>query len=259
MEKLVLEGKVALITGSSRGLGRAYAQRLAKAGAEVIITDETDTAAAQFGEAPSGEAVAEEIRALGRKSAFYAADLTDPNQVSQLVEKVLNDFGHIDILVNNAGGDIGAKVPRPDPNNCLDIKDEDIKSVVDRNLLTTMYVSKYVGRHMRERKAGKIVNISSIAGYIPCREGIIYGAAKLGVAQYTRCLAEELKEYGINANCIAPVGVRTARFLATRSAANEDHLPRLQRSATADDVANMVLFLVGPESDRLTGETIRWW
>src|SRR5215467_13621559 len=115
-----LTGKVALITGSSRGLGRHYALYLARAGADVIIHDVNESAAAEFGEAASGPAVAEEIRALGCRSAFFSADLTDPAQAERLVRQALEICGHIDILVNNAGGDIGARIPRPNPNDALD-------------------------------------------------------------------------------------------------------------------------------------------
>jgi len=255
-EDKILAGQVALVTGSTRGLGFAYARRLAEAGADVIITDRASESAARFGEAPSGEAVAASIRELGVRSSFYAADLRDPAAVSGLVSQILADYGHIDIVVNNAGGDIGASSPRPDTNNALDILDDDILSVVSRNLLATMYVCKYVGRHMRERQTGRIVNISSGGAFIPVEEGIIYVAAKRGIVHYTLCLAEELKPYGVNVNCIAPPGVKTARFAATREVADQEGLNRLQRLAEADDLADLVLFLVGPHSARLTGETV---
>jgi 3-oxoacyl-[acyl-carrier protein] reductase len=254
-----LKGKVALVTGSSRGLGHQYAVQLARAGADVIIHDVNESAAAAFGEAASGPAVADEIRAMSRRSEFIAADLTDPLQVQQLVQKAVAAFGRIDILVNNAGGDIGAKTPRPDPNTCLEIDDEDIQAVVARNLLNTMYTCKYVGRQMREQKSGKIVNVGSVAAHVPVREGIIYAAAKMGITHYTRCLAEELRPYDVNVNCIAPAGTYTGRFLATRSVQNEEGLSRLQRFAQPEDMANIVMFLIGPESDRLTGETIVCW
>ncbi len=143
MIEIDLRGKIALVTGSSRGLGRQYALHLARAGADVIIHDVNESAAAEFGEAPSGPAVAEEIRVLGRRSTFISADLTDPVQAEQLVRRALGVFGHIDILVNNAGGDMGARTPRPDPNDALDIDPGDIRSVIDRNLLTTIYTCKY--------------------------------------------------------------------------------------------------------------------
>lgn len=254
-----LTGKVALVTGSSRGLGRQYALNLARAGADVIIHDVNASAAAEFGEAASGPAVAEEIQGLGRRSAFFSADLTNPAQVEQLVKQAVEAFEHIDILVANAGGDIGAHTPRPDPNDALDIHPDDIRSVVERNLLTTMYICKYVGSHMRERRTGKIVTVGSVAGHVPARVGLIYAAAKAGVSHYTRCLAEELRPYDVNVNCIAPTATHTGRFAATRTVRSEEGLSRLQRIAQPQDMAEIVLFLAGPQSDLLTGETIVCW
>ena len=207
-----LTGKIALVTGSSRGLGRHYALHLARAGADVIIHDVNESAAAEFGEAASGPAVAEEIRALGRRSSYFSADLTDPVQAEKLLRHTLDAFDHIDILVNNAGGDIGARTPRPDPNDALDIDPADIRAVVDRNLLTTMYTCKYGGMHMRERRSGKIINVGSIAGHIPTQTGIIYAAAKTAITHYTHCLAEELRPFGVNVNCIAPSPTYTVVF-----------------------------------------------
>jgi 3-oxoacyl-[acyl-carrier protein] reductase len=259
MRTVDLTGKVALVTGSSRGLGRHHALALAGVGADVIIHDIREGAAAEFGEAPSGSAVGDEIRALGRRSAFLAADLTDPAQVASLVERALEVFGQIDILVNNAGGDIGARTPRPEPNDALDIQDEDIRAVLERNLLTTMYACKYVGRHMRDRRSGKIVNIGSGAGHIAAHEGLIYAAAKAGVSHYTRCLAEELRPYEVNVNCLAPSPTYSGRFLATRSVEEQEGLGRLQRVSRPEDMAELVLFLAGPQSVILTGETIVCW
>jgi 3-oxoacyl-[acyl-carrier protein] reductase len=258
-ESIDLTGKTVLVTGSSRGLGLRYALDLAQAGADVLIHDINDRAAAAYGEATSGQAVAEEIRALGRRSAFFAADLTDPDQVATLVNLAVKEFGHIDVLVNNAGGDIGARTPRPDPNDALDIHSEDIRAVVDCNLLTTMFMCKDVGRHMRERRSGKIVNVGSIAGHVATSTGIIYAAAKAAVSHYTRCLAEELRPYDVNVNCIAPSPTYTGRFLATRSVTGQEELSRLQQITQPEDMARIVLFLAGPLSDALTGETIVCW
>ena len=248
-----LRGKIALVTGSSRGLGRHYALHLARAGADVIIHDVNESAAAEFGEAPSGLAVAEEIR------AFFSADLSHPVQAEKLVRQALEVFGHIDILVNNAGGDIGARTPRPDPNDALDIDPDDIRSVIDRNLLTTMYTCKYGGMHMRERRSGKIINVGSVAGHMPVPDGIIYAAAKRAIAHYTRCLAEQLRPYDVNVNCIAPAPTYTGRFLATRNVGSQEGLSRLQRVAQPEDMAQIILFLAGPQSEFLTGETIVCW
>ncbi len=254
-----LAGKIALVTGSSRGLGRHYALHLARAGADVIIHDVHVSSAAEFGEAPSGLSVADEIRALGRQSTFLSADLTVAQQTSDLVSQAIETFGHIDILVNNAGGDIGAHTPRPQPNDALDISSEDIRAVIERNILTTMYMCKYVGSHMRRRSSGKIINVGSLAGHVAVQAGIVYAAAKTAVSHYTRCLAEELRPFSVNVNCIAPAPTYTGRFLATRDVANEDGLSRLQKIAQPEDMARIVLFLAGSQADFLTGETIVCW
>lgn len=247
------------MTGSSRGLGRHYALYLARSGADVVIHDVDSKAAAEFGEAESGPAVAEEVRAVGRRSTFCTADLSVPADAEALVAQALEAFGRIDILVNNAGGDIGARTARPDPNDALDISPDDISAVVNRNLLTTMYMCKYAGTHMRERRTGKIVNVGSVAGHVAARQGLIYAAAKAAVSHYTRGLAEQLRPYDVNVNCIAPASTYTGRFLATRDVPDQDALSRLQRIARPDDMAGIVGFLVGPESDYLTGETIVCW
>jgi 3-oxoacyl-[acyl-carrier protein] reductase len=254
-----LKGKNAIVTGSSRGLGRQYAIDLALAGANVIIHDINEEAAAQFNEAESGSAVAKEIEKLGVKSIFVAADMTDADQVKRLIDRAVEEFGSVDILINNAGGDIGYRTPRPEPNDALDICIEDIRSIVDRNLISTMYACKYAGLHMRERQSGKIVNVGSIAGHLPVEQGIIYAAAKTGISQYTRCLAEQLRPFDVNVNCISPAPTYTARFLATRSVQEEDHRSRLQKVAQPKDMSDIVMFLCGPQSDGLSGETIICW
>jgi 3-oxoacyl-[acyl-carrier protein] reductase len=254
-----LAGKVVLVTGSSRGLGRFYALELARRGADVAIHDVDTSAAARFGEAASGDAVADEIRALGRRSAFFVADLTDSDQTERLIGQVVDGFGQLDVLVNNAGGDIGATTPRPEPNDAIDIDPADIRSVLERNVLTTMFACKYAAAHMRERRTGRIVNIGSVAGHAPARQGIVYAAAKAANSHYTRCLAEELRPFDVNVNCLAPTATYTGRFLATREVGDQGEKSRLQQVAEPADMASIVAFLVGPESARLTGETIVCW
>ncbi|TDF95774.1 SDR family NAD(P)-dependent oxidoreductase [Paenibacillus piri] len=259
MTALELAGKNAIVTGSSRGLGKQYALDLAKRGANVIIHDVSDKSAQEFNEAESGHDVAAEMARLGVKAEFIAADLSEPAQAEALIKQAIERLGSIDILVNNAGGDIGKNTPRPDPNDALDIGADDIRSVVERNLLTTMYACKFAGSHMRDRRTGKIVNVGSIAGHIPVRGGIIYAAAKAGIAHYTRSLAEQLRPYDVNVNCISPAPTYTARFLATRTVQAEDDKSRLQRIAEPEDMSKIVMFLCGPLSDYLTGETIVCW
>ncbi|MBS4195694.1 SDR family NAD(P)-dependent oxidoreductase [Lederbergia citri] len=254
-----LKGKNALVTGSSRGLGKQYIYDLAKAGANVIVHDINDQAASEFNEAVSGQEVAKEIQFLGVKADFIAGDLSDPKQAANVVEKAIERLGTIDILVNNAGGDIGFSTPRPNPNDALYISVEDIRSVVDRNLLSTMYMCKYVGLHMKERKTGKIINVGSIAGHVPVQEGIIYATAKAGISYYTRSLAEQLRPYDVNVNAISPAPTYTGRFLATRTVKTEEGKSRLQKIAHPEDMSSIVMFLCGPAAEVLTGETIVCW
>ncbi|MDF2650626.1 MAG: 3-ketoacyl-ACP reductase [Paenibacillus sp.] len=255
-DQINLSGKVALVTGSGRGLGLHYALYLARAGADVIIHDINSAAAAAFGEAASGEAVADQIRAMGRRSTFLPGDLTDSVQVQAIVDQAVALFGQIDIVVNNVGGDIGARTPRPNPNDALDIQIEDIQAVVNRNLLSTMYMCKYAGAHMREKGCGKLINVGSGAGHVATTEGIIYASAKAAISHYTLCLGEQLRPYGVNVNCIAPAATYTGRFLATRAVASQEGLSRLQQIAQPEDMAKIVGFLASSQSDYLTGETI---
>lgn len=254
-----LKGKVAIVTGSGRGIGKAYAVALAKAGADVIIHDKSSSAAARFGENDSAEAVVEEIKSYGVRSKFYAADISNPEEDQRFIEQVVADFGRIDILVNNAGGDIGAKTPRPNPNDCLDIAIEDILSVVSINMLSTMYLCKYAGQQMRKQGGGKIINTASIGAHMSVPEGVIYGSAKAAIEHYTRCLAEQMRPYDVNVNCIAPGKVLTARIAATRKIEDDENLSRLQRFVKPEELANLMLYLAGNGSDFLTGETIVCW
>jgi len=251
-----LTNKVVLITGSSRGLGKYYAIQMAKLGASVAIHDVNSKASSEFGESNSGENVAEEIKKLGQYSDFFAADLTFPDQVESLVDSVIKKFGKIDILVNNAGGDIGFNSPRPNPNDAIDIKVEDIKSVVDRNLLNIMYMCKFVGNHMKKRNSGKIINIGSGSGHMTTTEGIIYASSKSAISHYTLCLGEQLRPYNVNVNCLAPSPTYTERFKATRTIKEQNNLSKLQKIATPEDMASIVLFLASSQSDYLTSETI---
>jgi 3-oxoacyl-[acyl-carrier protein] reductase len=119
-----------------------------------------------------------------------------------------------------------------------------------------MYMCKYMAAHMRDRRTGKIVNVGSGAGHVPTSEGIIYAASKAGISHYTLCLAEQMRPYDVNVNCIAPAATYTGRFLATREVVHQEGLSRLQKIAQPNDMAQIVMFLAGPQSDYLTGETI---
>ena len=255
-----LAGQVALVTGSGRGLGRAYAMHLARLGADVIVHDIDAAATAVYGEGESAEEIVEEIRTLGRRSLFVAADVVDSSQVEAAVRQALEALGRIDILVNNAGGDIAAAGGKPKPNDCLEIPERDLHAVLDRNLIGTMNVSRAVAPGMMERRQGRIVNVASVAGLSPTTVEPVYAVAKAAIIHYTRCLAAQLRPYGINVNCISPGGTRSARFLADRPHMTAEQLApksRLERLGEPEDVAKVVEFLVTDLSDFVTGQNIK--
>src|SRR5947209_3224532 len=245
-----LGGRVALVTGSGRGLGRAYAMHLARLGADVVVHDIDAEATAVYGEGESAEEVVAAIRELGRRSLFVEADVCSSEQVGRAVERALAEVGRIDILVNNAGGDIAAEGGKPQPNDCLEIPERDLHAVMDRNLLGTMNLCRAVAPEMMERREGRIVNISSVAGLGATTIGPIYAVAKAAIIHYTRCLAAQLRPYGINVNCISPGGTLSARFLADRPELTPEQLTpksRLERLGQPEDMAKVIEFLVRSE------------
>ncbi len=254
-----LAGRVALVTGSGRGLGQAHALRLARLGADVVVHDSTASATAVYGEGASAEEIVAAIRGLGRRSLFVAADVRDSDQVGAAARQVLDEFGRIDILVNNAGGDIAAAGGKPRPNDCLEIPEADMHAVMDRNLTGTMNFCRAVAPAMIERREGRIVNIASVAGLMPCIDGPIYAVAKAAIIHYTACLALQLRPYGINVNCISPGGTKSARFLADRPYLTPEQLTpksRLERLGEPEDIAKVVEFLVTDLSDFVNGQNI---
>jgi NAD(P)-dependent dehydrogenase (short-subunit alcohol dehydrogenase family) len=256
----MLKGKVAWITASSRGIGRAIAKRLACCGASVVVHSRTDRTAAEFGEAPSTNYVAEEMKEAGVPVITVFADLSDLSQVRVAKERIEKTLGPIDILVNNAGGDIGSG-GRPDPNDALFISEDDINAVIARNLLSTIHCCQAVVPGMIKRKKGRIINIVSTDAYLGQAEGSIYASAKAGQAHYTRCLAAQLREYGITANMVAPGGTLTGRFIATGQAdpslVDAMETVTLKRYARPDEIACAVQFFVSPLADFVSGQVLR--
>ena len=206
-----LQGKVAWVTGSSRGIGRVVAAHLAGLGAKVVVHGTTATSARALGEADSLQAVADEIaRDTGAEVFAAPADLTSEQAVRDVVAKIRDRFGRIDILVNNAGGDIGTKgvtgerAGKPVVNDGVEVSLEDVRIVLDRNLMSCILVCHEVVPEMIERNAGWIVSIGSIAGLSGHPSEVIYGTAKAAMHEYTRCLAAQLRPHGVYANVIAP-------------------------------------------------------
>ena len=261
-----LAGKVAWVTGSSRGIGRVVADHLASLGAKVAVHGTTPTSTRAFNEADSLEAVASTIAETNDAEVLAVhGDLTDDATVKNLVAEIRARFGRIDILINNAGGDIGsqgtsgAKAGKPVENDAVNVSLEDVRTVLDRNLMSCILVCREVVPEMMERQSGWVVTIGSIAGLGGHRSEVVYGTAKAAVHEYTRCLASQLRPYGVYANVIAPGEIITARFEASRPTRDERkvHEGALTRYGWPEEVAKAVEFLVTPDSSYISGQILR--
>jgi 3-oxoacyl-[acyl-carrier protein] reductase len=261
-----LTGKVAWVTGSSRGLGRVIATHLGQLGASIVVHGSTPTSTRAFGEGDSLASVVDEIaEASGAAVQMVYGDLTDPGAVDRIVSEIIAQHGQIDILVNNAGGDIGVGGTmsptggKPDPNDAVFIPLDDVRAVIDRNLLSCILACKAVAPGMMDRKRGWIVNFGSTGGLSGRADGVIYAAAKAAVHEYTRCLAAQLRPFNIPVNCIAPGGTVTPRFLATRQAdpARLEAVDTLERYAQPEETARAVAFLVSDPGPFISGQVIR--
>jgi 3-oxoacyl-[acyl-carrier protein] reductase len=260
-----LSGKVALVTGGSRGLGRADCLALAGAGADVVVTDiliESDPGLQQAAEA-SGSVLAQvmtsqnavysertsnEIRAMGRRSAAVKMDVTNRDQVKAVVDQVVKDFGSLDILVNNAGtlDHVAAIEKQQDA-----LWDRDLKV----NLTGAYNCSKAVWPHMRERQWGRIIMMASIAGTMGGFGQASYSTTKAGLIGLARTLALEGARYGITANAIVPGIIGTEAFKMGRADMNERMISRtaMRRAGEPDDIAAAITFLCSPEAGYITG------
>jgi 3-oxoacyl-[acyl-carrier protein] reductase len=261
-----LAGQVAWVTGSSRGLGRVMAEHLGALGADLVVHGTTETSARAFGEAESLQQVARDVAArTGRRVLAVAADLTRPDAVHAAAARIRGEYGRIDILVNNAGGDIGpagATGPgcgRPAHNDGVFISVEDLRGVLDRNLLSCIYVCREVAPEMIERRAGRIVNLGSVAGLSGRAEGVIYATAKAAVHEYTRCLAVQLRPFNVTVNCVAPGGTMTARFVATGQASPRgvERVGTLEGYGRPEDIAHAVAYLVTDAGRHVSGQVLR--
>ena len=261
-----LAGKVAWVTGSSRGIGRVVADHLAGLGARVVVHGTTPHSTRAFNEAESLDAVTSAIaEAHGADVLAVHGDLASADTVREICASIRDRFGRIDILVNNAGGDIGAqgamgeKAGKPVVNDALGVSVADVRTVLERNLLTCILVCREVAPEMMARGRGWIVTIGSIAGLGGHRSEVIYGTAKAAVHEYTRCLAAQLRPHGVYANVIAPGEIITARFVASRPTREERKTREgaLTRYGWPEEVARTVEFLVTPDSSYISGQVLR--
>jgi 3-oxoacyl-[acyl-carrier protein] reductase len=258
-----LDGKVAIVTGAARGLGRAYAKRLAGLGAKVAVIDLNLHSFQEF-EAEAREMTADttvaEIEAMGGTALGIEADVTDYEAITGMVARVVEAWGRVDVLVANAGGGRG----RPMDTKASNLDPALLQLVVSMNLFGTVYTVNAVAPIMKEQRSGKIITVSSVAGTGPSIDGgyAHYGAAKAAIAHYTRYLAQDLGPFGITANCIAPGVIATGRIMATvipgsvQSNRDRAELVALRRLGTVEDCAKVVEFLATDLSDYVTGTVI---
>lgn len=261
-----LDGKIAWVTGSSRGLGRVIAGHLANLGARVAVHGTSPTSARALGEAESLHAAAAAIaQESGMDVLAVHGDLTDEATVARCAAEIRARFGQIDILVNCAGGDIGAQgvtaanAGKPEGNDAIHISLEDLRTVLDRNLMTCILACREVVPEMMARRQGWIVNIGSIAGLAGGTYSAIYRTAKAAVHEYTRCLADLLRPYNVYANVVAPGDTLTARFEASRPTdpALKVAGGTLVRYGRPIEIARAVAFLASEESSFITGQVLR--
>lgn len=235
---MLLEGKVALITGASRGIGKAIATLFAKEGARVIIV------------ATNEETAKKAALDVGHNAVYKIADVSKKADVDQLVASVLQDFGTVDILVNNAG------ITRD--GLLMKMSEKDFDDVIAVNLKSAYNTCQSLTRPFLKAKKGKIINIASVIGLIGNPGQTNYAAAKAGMIGFTKSLALELGSRGINVNCIAPGFIETDMTNALSDEQKASILQKvpLQRLGKPNEIAAAALFLASAHSDYITGQTL---
>jgi NAD(P)-dependent dehydrogenase (short-subunit alcohol dehydrogenase family) len=252
-----LTGKVALVTGAGRGLGRAYALRLASLGADVVINDIDLNSAAVYDEKLTEPTVMDEVRARGGRSIGIEADVGKKAEVDAMVDQIMGDFGRLDILVCNAGGLSGSQ----EESLASTVSEEDFNATLAMNLHGVVFCCQAAIPHMRANGGGKIVNVSSEYAMRSSRGGkfAAYGTAKAAIIGYTMYLAEEVGQYGINVNAIAPGYILTSMALAElgdQEGYESADGVALRRWGTTDDCAKVIEFLCTDLSEYVTGQTM---
>lgn len=237
----MLNEKVALITGASRGIGRAIAQKFAKEGAYI--------AAIYCGSEQKALELKDEIEKNGGKINIYKCDVSNFAECESTVKKVIEDFGGVDILVNNAGITNDKLV--------LQMGEDDFDSVIGTNLKGAFNMIKHCYRNFMKKKYGKIINISSVAGLIGNAGQANYSSAKAGIIGLTKTAAKELASRNVCCNAIAPGFIETDMTEAFQENDTVKSAIPLKRMGSADEVANLAAFLADDVSDYITGEVIR--
>lgn len=239
---MLLDGQVVLVTGGSRGIGRAVALACAKEGAHVVINYAGNVKAAQ--------SVVEEISEMGQKCLAVQADVSNAADVDRLIEEAIQDFGKIDVLVNNAGITRDGLLMR--------MKEEDWDAVLNTNLKGIYLCTKVVIKGMMKQRSGRIINMTSVVGVMGNTGQANYAAAKAGVIGFTKSMAKELASRNINVNAVAPGFIQsdmTAVLPENVQKAMTEAIP-LARMGEAEEVADAVVFLASKASRYITGQVL---
>jgi len=242
--QFTLSGQVALVTGAARGLGRAISLALANAGADVALG---------LRDIKADSGLAAEITKLGRRALALQMDMSRMDQIFSAVDETAKKFGRIDILVNNAG--IAPENPAEN------VTEQDYDATLAINLKGTFFASQAAGRVMIRQKSGKIINMSSQAGFAALPTESIYCMTKAGIVHLTKCLAVEWGQHGITVNAVAPTFIRTPGTEGVLSdpgfhADTVERIAALHRIGEPMEVAGAVVFLASPAASLITGETI---
>lgn len=237
----MLNGKTALVTGASRGIGRAIALKLSNEGASI--------AAIYCGSEEKARELKAEIEKNGGKINIYKCDVSNFSECENVVKQVISDFGGVDILVNNAGITNDKLV--------LQMGENDFDSVIDTNLKGAFNMIKHCYRNFMKKKYGKIINISSVSGIIGNAGQANYSSAKAGIIGLTKTVAKELASRNVCCNAIAPGFIKTDMTESFQDNENVLATIPLKRMGSADEVANLAAFLASDLSDYITGEVIR--
>ena len=238
----MLEGKVALITGAAKGIGRAIALAMAAEKATVVIN--------YNGSKERAEQVLEEVKALGADGCVYQCNVADTADTDAMIKEIIKTYGHLDILVNNAGITKDALI--------MKMKEEDFDAVIETNLKGTFNTIRHTTRWMLKQKGGKIINISSVSGILGNAGQANYAASKAGVIGLTKTMARELASRGITVNAVAPGFVETDMTEVLPEAVKETSCKQipLGRFGKPEEIANAVAFLASEEADYITGQVI---